>query len=79
MNRARRRRVEDLAALIIQMASRDVFGGVCRVLIPELEAEGYSYDEISEALSVLREEGYRITVVGDVVKIDLNAGKRGRT
>ncbi|MEM1508500.1 MAG: hypothetical protein QXY49_05595 [Thermofilaceae archaeon] len=75
MSRARRKRVEDLAALIIQIASRDVFGSVGRVLIPELEIEGYSYDEISEALSVLREEGYRITVVGDIVKIDFSASK----
>lgn len=75
MSRARRKRVEDLAALIIQIASRDVFGGVGRVLIPELEVEGYSYDEVSEALSMLREEGYRITVVGDIVKIDFSSSK----
>jgi len=70
---SRKRRVEELAALMINMAERDVLGGVGRVLVPELEAEGFSYDEIVEALAILRGEGYSVSVVGDVIKI-----KKGR-
>jgi len=69
----RARRVEELAARILSIASRDVFGGVGRVLIPELEVEGYSYDEVIEALNMLRDEGYEVSVVGDVIKVKLHA------
>ncbi|MEM0226096.1 MAG: hypothetical protein QW407_05770 [Thermofilaceae archaeon] len=69
----RARRVEELAARILSIASRDVFGGVGRVLIPELEVEGYSYDEVIEALNMLRDEGYEVSVVGDVIKVKLRA------
>lgn len=63
------RRVEELAARMLTIAARDMFGGVGRVLLPELEVEGFSFDEIVEALERLREEGYEVTVVGDVIKI----------
>lgn len=72
-----RRRVEELAALMISMAERDVLGGVGRVLVPELEAEGYSYDEIVEALAVLRSEGYSVSAVGEVIKIRRGRGSGG--
>jgi hypothetical protein len=67
--KARVRRVEELSVLILSMAARDLFSGVGRVLVPELEAQGFSYDEIVEALNKLREEGYTIGVVGDVIKV----------
>lgn len=69
----RKERVEELAARILSIALRDVFGGVGRVLIPELEVEGYSYDEVIEALNLLRGEGYEISVVGDVIKVKLHS------
>ncbi|MCX8180019.1 MAG: hypothetical protein N3E41_01370 [Thermofilaceae archaeon] len=72
IEKGRRRRVEKLAAYILYLASRDLLGGVGRVLVRELEAEGYSYDEIVEALNLLRSEGYSISVVGEVIKVDLD-------
>jgi hypothetical protein len=77
-SRARARRVEELAALILNMAARDYFNGVGRVLVPDLEAEGFSYDEIVEALSKLRGEGYAVSVVGDVIKVYFEARGGGR-
>lgn len=71
MSLRRRHRVEALAALMLNKASRDSFQGVGRVLMSELKAEGYSYDEIVEAVNLLRGEGYAVTVVGDVVKIQI--------
>ena len=43
------------------------------MLIPELEVEGYSYDEVIAALSLLGSEGYEVSVVGDVIKVKLHA------
>jgi len=63
--------VEELAVRILSMASREALQGVGRVLMPELEAEGFSYDEIVEALDLLRRDGYEVTVVGDVIKVRL--------
>ena len=65
------RRAEELAARMLTIASRDSLWGVGRVLVPELEAEGYSYDEVIEAVNLLRRDGYEVTVVGDVIKIRL--------
>jgi len=68
-SRGRKRRIERLAALILTLAGREMLGGVGRVLVPELEVEGYTYDEIVEALNALRSEGAEVSVMGNVIKI----------
>lgn len=75
---SRARRVRELSTLILHAASRELFNGVGRVLVPELEVQGFSYDEIVEALNSLRREGYEVVVVGDVIKVYFEPRGGGR-
>jgi len=71
MGGGREDRIEILAARIVTLAGRDVFNNVGRVFIPELEDEGYTYDEIVRAVARLRAEKYKVSVVGDVIKVEI--------
>ncbi len=58
----------DIVEMILSLARRDVYNGVGRVLIGELEAHGFTRDQVTAAIKALKSK-YRVMVVGDVIKI----------
>ena len=71
MGEVKNERIDKLVARILTLAYRERLNNIGRVLMPELEVEGYTYDEIIEALSKLRRENYKVLVVGEVIKAEL--------
>ncbi|QOJ78455.1 hypothetical protein IG193_06780 [Infirmifilum lucidum] len=58
----------DIIEIILSLARRDVYNGVGRVLIGELEAYGFTRDQVTAAIKALKSK-YKVMVVGDVIKI----------
>lgn len=61
-------RTQELAEIIVKLASRDAVNNVGRVLIEDLTSTGYTREEVTAALKIL-EKRYKVTVVGDYIKV----------
>jgi len=59
---------EDLQGIILALAKRDVYNGVGRVFIAELEAQGFTREEVTTAIESLKSK-HKVVVVGDVLKV----------
>ncbi|UNQ74129.1 hypothetical protein [Infirmifilum sp. NZ] len=59
---------EDLQGIILALAKRDVYNGVGRVFITELEAQGFTREEVTAAIESLKSK-HKVAVIGDVIKV----------
>lgn len=61
-------RLEELTNLMLVMAKREIYNGVGRVFKEELQALGYSDEEITEAVAEISSK-FRVETVGNIIKI----------
>ncbi|ABL77569.1 hypothetical protein [Thermofilum pendens] len=73
--RAPGKSVEECMKKMLESALRDQFNGVGRAFISSLLEQGFTRDEVSEAVRALSSQ-YEVRVIGDVVKVYFGKEKR---